>query len=149
MAKISDLESIYAMAKALSMSFDVDKVSFQEAFTSAIDELGYGRTILLVAEFRNAVIGYAFGHLNATFYANGAAAWLEECFVDEQYRRNGVGHDLLEAFEERAKSSGARLIALATRRAGNFYLACGFEESATYFRKLLPMSIDDAHPHKE
>ena len=30
------------------------------------------------------------------------------------------------------------LVALATRRAAPFYRAAGYEESATYFRKVLP-----------
>jgi hypothetical protein len=29
------------------------------------------------------------------------------------------------------------MVALATRRASDFWLAIGYEESATYFRKLL------------
>ena len=32
---------------------------------------------------------------------------------------------------------GSRLVALATRRAARFYAALGYEESATYFRKVL------------
>jgi hypothetical protein len=43
----------------------------------------------------------------------------------------------MEAFESWAKSRGAALVALATRRAAPFYLALGYEESASYFRKLL------------
>jgi len=30
------------------------------------------------------------------------------------------------------------LVALATRQAAPFYLSLGYEESATYFRKVLP-----------
>jgi hypothetical protein len=40
-------------------------------------------------------------------------------------------------FEEWAKSKGAVLSALATRRAATFYQAIEYEESAAYFRKLL------------
>jgi len=137
LAATTDMERIYAMAKTLSMSFEVDKVSFEAGFIRAIEDLKSGRASLLVAEDRADVIGYAFGHLNSTFYANGNVAWLEECFVEAQCRRNGVGRALLEAFENEAQSFGAKLMALATRRSANFYLACGFEESATYFRKLL------------
>jgi hypothetical protein len=43
----------------------------------------------------------------------------------------------MAAFEEWAKSKGAVLSTLATRRAARFYQAIGYEESATWFRKLL------------
>ena len=42
----------------------------------------------------------------------------------------------MREFERRAAERGSRLVALATRRASAFYLGLGYEESATYFRKL-------------
>jgi hypothetical protein len=43
---------------------------------------------------------------------------------------------LMSAFEQWAAAQGCALIALATRRAAPFYRALGYEESATYFRKV-------------
>ena len=43
----------------------------------------------------------------------------------------------MTSFEEWAKSKGAVLSALATRRAETCYQALEYEESAAYFRKLL------------
>jgi len=57
--------------------------------------------------------------------------------VEEVQRRDGVGRALMAAFEAWAKSRGSRLVGLATRRAAPFYKALGYEESATFFRKLL------------
>jgi hypothetical protein len=39
--------------------------------------------------------------------------------------------------EDLARASGAAYVALATRRAGAFYDALGYQESATYFKKIL------------
>jgi hypothetical protein len=39
--------------------------------------------------------------------------------------------------ESRARDRGVHLIALATRRAGEFYAAIGYEESAVYYRRVL------------
>jgi hypothetical protein len=39
--------------------------------------------------------------------------------------------------EDLARASGAAYVALATRRAGAFYDAVGYQESATYFKKIL------------
>ena len=52
-------------------------------------------------------------------------------------RRRGVGKVLMENFEEWSSKRGNRLVALATRRAASFYRSIGYEESATFFRKLL------------
>ncbi|EMF91272.1 hypothetical protein LEP1GSC005_1843 [Leptospira santarosai str. ST188] len=43
----------------------------------------------------------------------------------------------MTSFEEWGKNRGSKLIGLATRRAKDFYLALGYEESALFFRKLL------------
>ncbi len=57
--------------------------------------------------------------------------------VDENYRSLGVGQKLMKEIESSAKDTKSKLIALATRRAENFYKKAGYEESAVYFRKLI------------
>jgi GNAT superfamily N-acetyltransferase len=58
--------------------------------------------------------------------------------VDESQRRKGIGNALMEAVSNWSISRGCRMVALATRRAADFYTELGYEPSATYFRKLLP-----------
>ena len=53
------------------------------------------------------------------------------------HRRQRVPESLMTYFEQWAKSKGAVLSALATRRAAPFYQVLKYEESAAYFRKLL------------
>jgi hypothetical protein len=43
----------------------------------------------------------------------------------------------MDAFEQHAADQGCALVALATRRAAAFYRALGYQESASYFRKVL------------
>ena len=81
--------------------------------------------------------GYCLGFDHAAFYANGRVAWVEEIMVREDARRLGVGAALMSSFEAWAAARGDRLVALATRRAAPFYTTLGYEDSATYFRKLL------------
>ncbi len=81
--------------------------------------------------------GYLLGFRHLTFYANGPVAWVEEVVVRDRDRRRGVGRMLMDAFEEWAAGEGCALVALATRRAAPFYRDLDYEESATYFRKLL------------
>jgi GNAT superfamily N-acetyltransferase len=57
--------------------------------------------------------------------------------VDESSRHQGVATKLLSAAQEWASTVPAAYIPLANRRAGAFYLKAGYEDSATYFRKML------------
>ena len=64
-------------------------------------------------------------------------AWVEEVVVRPGDRGRGVGRALM-ARSSSAPRPGCMLVALATRRAAPFYRAAGYEESASYFRKVLP-----------
>jgi len=57
--------------------------------------------------------------------------------VSSSYYRQRTGKSLMSSFEDWAKSKGAVLSALASRRAALFYKAIEYEDSATYFRKIL------------
>jgi len=57
--------------------------------------------------------------------------------VEEAFRRKGIGKMLMDKVEEKSKFNNSKLLALATRRASDFYCSIGFEESATYFKKHL------------
>jgi histone acetyltransferase (RNA polymerase elongator complex component) len=48
-----------------------------------------------------------------------------------------VGRKLMDAAERWSSSAGAAYLALATRRGASFYRALGYQDSATYFRKML------------
>ena len=93
--------------------------------------------MLLVMEEANQLAGYLLGFDHHTLYANGRVSWVEEIMVRQDRRRTGIGRDLMLHFEQWASMRGARLVALATRRAAPFYTAIGYQESAVYFRKLL------------
>jgi len=43
----------------------------------------------------------------------------------------------MSGFEQWAAARDCALVALATRRAAPFYRALGYEESASYYRKIL------------
>lgn len=83
------------------------------------------------------IVGYCLGFDHYTFYANGRVSWVERITVIESVRRKSIGSALMNNFEEWGKTRGSKLVALATRRAKSFYEAIGYEESATFFRKLL------------
>ena len=92
--------------------------------------------LLLVAE-RNGttIVGYLMASYHGTFLANGPVAWIEEVMVSEPARRQGVGSSLMAAAEAWAERVPTAYIALASRRAGDFYVRTGYEDSASFFRK--------------
>lgn len=129
-----DEAAVRDLAASMATSFEVDRDSFHDSFHALVDTPG---AFVLVADDGARVGGYLLGFRHLAFFANGPIAWVEEISVHEDLRRQGVGARLMAEFEHRARAGGARLVALATRRAGDFYEAIGYEPSATYFRKLL------------
>lgn len=134
LADNSDRDSVFRLARDFSTSFKVERQEFDTIF----DRIQHEDSIWLgVAESDVGVIGYLLGLDHFTFFANGRVAWIEEVTVHQDWRRRGVGRALIVAFENWTTNRGAKLIALATRRAAMFYQSLGYEESATYFRKLI------------
>jgi GNAT superfamily N-acetyltransferase len=129
-----DIEAVLALARDFATSFVVEPVAFRESFPALLAD---SHACLLIAEQDGLVVGYLLGFEHTTFYANGLVAWVEEIAVSTHHRRRGVGRLLMQGIEGWAAARGARLVGLATRRAAPFYQALGYEESASYFRKLL------------
>jgi GNAT superfamily N-acetyltransferase len=127
-----DKESLFVLAKCLATSFDVNKEDFLNVFNALIEDQNVD---LVVAEKGQELIGYVFVLHHPAFYANGIISWVEELFVLEQYRRKNIGKCLMEEAEKLSKERGSKLVALATRRADQFYKAIGYNESATYYKK--------------
>jgi GNAT superfamily N-acetyltransferase len=133
-ARAGDAEGVAGLAADLAQSFPFSQESFRASYPALLaDE----RACLLVAVNGRKSVGYLLGFRHLTFYANGPVGWVEEIAVRHQDRGRGIGRSLMDAFEGWAAGQGCALIALATRRAAPFYLALGYEESATYFRKVL------------
>ncbi len=129
-----DVDAVFSLASDFATSFDVEKGPFWESFQQVLLD---DHALLLVAADNKEVVGYCLGFEHTTFFANGSVAWVEEIMVSSARRKKGVGRSLMTAFEEWSAGRGAKLVALATRRAAEFYRAVGYEQSATYFRKLL------------
>ncbi|MDB5302240.1 MAG: GCN5-related N-acetyltransferase [Phycisphaerales bacterium] len=133
-ATSADSEQVFSLAREFATSFAPEPAAFQVAFDHLIVQ---DDALLLVAEGSGTVCGYLLAFDHYTFFANGRVAWVEEIMVREDHRREGIDGQLMGRFEEWARSHRAKFAALATRRADQFYQALGYEESASYFRKLL------------
>lgn len=133
-ANISDLENVYQFSKKMATSFTVEYEPLKNSFLININNQD---AIILVAEMNQCLIGYLLGFDHYAFYANGRVSLVEEIFVDENYRKNGIGKKLMQCFEDWSKKRNTKLIGLATRRASEFYKAIGYDESAIFFIKKL------------
>ena len=134
-ALTSDLDAVESLAHSLATSFTFDERAFRASFSRLI--VRDDARLLVSCDDHRTVDGYLLGFTHDSFFANGPVAWIEEMFVIDSRRRFGVGRALAEEFEAWARDRDAALIALATRRAAPFYSALGYEESASYWRKLL------------
>jgi GNAT superfamily N-acetyltransferase len=133
-AEKSDADQIFALAREFAVTFRPERAAFDDAFPQLLEN---DEALLMVATVDGTVRGYLLGFAHLTLFANGRVAWVEEAMIDGSYRRHGIGRKLLEEFEAWARSRDAGYVALATRRAAEFYGALGFEVSATYYRKML------------
>ena len=129
-----DDDALFDLAEDFATSFAPERAALE---TALADIIATEAANLSVAEIDGEVVGYCLGFDHYTFYANGRVAWVEEITVLEAVRRRGVSKALMENFEEWSSNRGNRLVALATRRAVSFYRSIGYEESATFFRRLL------------
>jgi GNAT superfamily N-acetyltransferase len=133
-AGADDSDGVAALAAELALSFEFSREQFRASYPALLAADG---ACLLLAVDGGESVGYLLGFRHLTFYANGPVGWVEEIVVRGRDRGQGIGRVLMDAFEEWAAAEGCALVALATRRAAPFYLALGYEESATYFRKVL------------
>ncbi len=142
-ATAADAGTVARLAAELAQSFPFSPAAFNRAYPAV---LAAEDACLLVAEdlavagreaSRAEPLGYLLGFWHPAFFAHGPVAWVEEILVRPEYRGGGAGRALMDAFEQHAADQGCALVALATRRAAAFYRALGYQESASYFRKVL------------
>ena len=123
-AEPQDCDAVFVLAKTFGTSFVLERRAFESSFAALLESPD---AFLAVAVDRELVIGFVLGFDHPTFFANGPVSWVEEIMVAEELRRRGVGRRLMERFEQWSRVRGAKLIALATRRAAEFYRHLGYE----------------------
>ena len=134
-ARLTDAAGVWPLARHFATSFTPGRATFDDTWKRMV---GAPDTVLLVAEGAEGdIVGYLLGNSHLTFLANGPVAWVEEIMVEQNSRRTGIGRHLMGHAEDWARTIGAGYLALASRRAGPFYAALGYEDSAVFFKKTL------------
>jgi GNAT superfamily N-acetyltransferase len=132
-----DAENVAYLAKDLAQSSTFDADKFRVYYPALLAKAATDDACLLIAVDGGEQLGYLLGFQHGSFFANGPVAQVEEILVRGSHQGQGIGKALMDEFERWAGIQGCTLVALATRRAAPFYHALGYEESATYFRKVL------------
>lgn len=99
-------------------------------------------SVVLVAESAGAIVGYITGHIEDDVRrVHSRRGVIEDWYVDEPHRGQGVGLRLLRVFEDVLREAGCHALESATwafntgaRRA---HEAAGFTETEVRFRKTL------------
>jgi GNAT superfamily N-acetyltransferase len=114
-----DSDELFELARRFATSFTPTHAAFRASLRQILDS---NQAELLVVEIDNRLVGYLLGFAHPTFFADGPVGWIEGLMIDEQHRLSGLGRLLVQAFESWARQREARLVAVATRRASDFYL---------------------------
>jgi GNAT superfamily N-acetyltransferase len=133
-AEIADEERLFALVGAFPTPTPPNRAAFRAALRTKLADDAYA---VFVCEGDGRLSGYVSGCRQATFYAAGFTAWVDEILVAEDVRRRGVGKHLMEAFERWAAANGCVLVGLATGGAAAFYERLGYASRAAYFKKYL------------
>ena len=137
-ATAEDAENVAYLARELAQSFTFDADKFRAHYPVLLAKAASDDACLLIAvDDGGEQLGYLLGFQHVSFFANGPVAQVEEILVRGSHQGQGIGRALMDEFERWAAVLGCTVVALATRRAAPFYHALGYEESATYFRKVL------------
>jgi ribosomal protein S18 acetylase RimI-like enzyme len=70
-----------------------------------------GEDVLLVAETEETIVGYFLSHLHETT----GATYIENVYIEENYRRHGIGEQLVREGVERIVANGGRYISALTK----------------------------------
>ncbi len=134
-AHAGDADQVFTLVQELATSFVPTKQKFVESLSRLC--ANNDALVLIAEESVGQLAGYLLGFRYDTFHADGTVTLVEELCVRPDVRGSKVGRTLMMEFEAWSRTSGARRVAVATRRAHAFYEAIGFDSSGDYLEKLL------------
>ena len=129
----ADVDALFLLVKEFAVTFVAERSAFEASLREILADEDAN---LSVAVVDGEVVGYCLGFDHCAFYTNGRTSFIEEIMVREDFRKHGVGKELIRCFEQWSISRGSKLVGLVTRRAAPFYEAIGYESSGTFFRRL-------------
>jgi len=129
-AEINDAKKIYDFVCALEEKvFDYDR--FYLDYRNNI--LGNNNVYLVAADKENNAVGYISCHGQSLLHHGGMVYEIQELYVDEAWRKLGVGSTMLKALEMRLAKKDYRSLEVTSKsnrkKAIELYKKFGFEQT--------------------
>jgi len=140
---ISDIESVVIMMQEFYAldNYPIDVGVSKTLLTDFISNENLGKAWLII--FNDEIVGYVIITFIFSFEYQGKIAFLDELYVREKFRGNGIGSQTLAFIIEESKQLSLKLIYLEienhNQNAQKLYIASGFE---LHNRKLMAYKIN-------
>ncbi|MGO2659884.1 GNAT family N-acetyltransferase [Mycetocola reblochoni] len=136
----SDLEAVFGLSTQLVTGPQGPQLDdFVTVFNNVVRWRENETNVLYVAEEDEVVIGYTLMTVSRLLHTPGLTAQIQELVVDESARGRGVGSALVRTNESYAQQRGIRRITMGTARLGGFYRRLGYQVTAEFYSKQLPI----------
>lgn len=128
---ISDIEGVRILVRhqLTFIGYEPDQHDIETVLSNAMKP--ESRAVLWVAYLQDKAVGIAFGNVCCGLESGGDYLWLNELYVSEKARLQGLGSLLLETVRSWAKLRGCTYLALVTHpsnvRAQHLYQEAGME----------------------
>jgi GNAT superfamily N-acetyltransferase len=141
--RVATEDDLGALARLNTQFNDVDTTAEQIAERLADPQCV---EIPIVAEAEKQVVGFAGLRVVPQIFYAGAHAELTELFVEEGYRRRGIGQALIQFAERLAQSKGAEALVIHTGEdnyaARAFYSTMGYEPWDVVMGKMVNRNVE-------
>ncbi len=132
----ADIETLVAMMRELYAhdSFQFEETSARHALQGIIGDEAFGRVFLNCSA--DEVAGYAVLTFGYSLEYHGKDAFVDELFLRDEYRGQGIGKHVLRFLTEVCAENGVSALHLEVERkntaAQAVYRNCGFEDHDRY-----------------
>lgn len=143
-AKESDIDAIVTMMRRYyeEDGYPFDEADARDAVSRLVREGHLGR--LWVAEVAGEVVGYLAVTLGFSLEYRGRDAFIDELFISEGFRGQGLGQEAMQISEAYCRDAGVKALHLEVEhhreRARALYAQAGFE---SHERHLMTKRLDD------
>ena len=133
----TDIDILLRLMRGLQPEDPWSVPFLEEEVHASLDELLRGPTLgraFLIYE-RGLCIGYLVLSFDFSLEYGGKNAWIDELFIQAEFRGRGLGSRVLDFAANTARELGAKVLQLEVNRGNraiNLYRRCGFEEHDRY-----------------
>ncbi len=135
---VRDFNDIFLLLQQIWPNTELHSEVLKKIFKQKLES---GNNTYFCTEYDGKVIGFCSIEINSCFWREGLVGYINELVVDKQWRRQGIGNELLQKAFKFAKTHGCKSVELDSafyrKEAHELYLKLGFEKRAYLFYKEL------------